>query len=187
MRNTRGGLYWAIGLLLIFVIIDVALATWLITPPGHLTHVVQPGDTVDAVAARYHLHPQVLMEANSLRPGEGLVDRQALSIPTAPLAPFSEWELQLIGLGSTLLGVWISFSMANMTGLLPGYLRGRILTVSLAVALVSYATIQASRGEPQTAISPMFILGCIKDGFAWSVSVPLLGKLLGLGPMTAST
>ncbi len=179
--DKRGGIYLLIGLLLLFLIIDVGLATWLLTPPLTRRYVVQPGETLTDIANRYKVHEQTILQQNSLRPGTPVQPGQVLSIPLPPLAPLLEWEMQLAGVAGTLIGVFISFWLSSLAGLLPQGLRGRILGISLAVAIISYATIQTNSHEVPATITPLFVLNCIKDGFAWSMSLPLLATALGFG------
>jgi len=184
--NKGASIYLLIGALLLFLIADVSLATWLLTPPLTRQYVVRPGETLADIADKYKVHKQAILQANNLRPGSPIQTGQVLSIPLPPLAPLLEWELQLVGLAGTLIGVFISFWLSNVAGLLPQGLRARILGISLAVAIISYATIQTSNREVPATITPLFVLNCIKDGFAWSTSLPLLAKVLGVAP-TPST
>ena len=185
MRGKPGGIYVLIGLLLIFVIVNVGLASWLLRPALARSYVVQPGETLADIARRYNVHEQLIVQENNLRPGTLVHIGQILSLPLPPLAPLLDWEIQLVGLAATALGVFISFWLSSLAGLLPELLRERVLAVSLAVSLVNYATVQASSVEVPAIITPQFALNCIKDGFAWSTSLPLLARVLGFGSPSA--
>jgi len=185
VRNRPEGIYLLIGLLLVFLIVDVGLASWLLRPPLVRRYVVQPGETLADIADRYNIHQQSILQENNLRPGAPVHAGQVLSVPLPPLAPLLEWEIQLVGLAGTALGVFISFWLSSLAGLLPKELRGRIFAISLAVSLINYATVQTGSIEMPATVTPLFVLNCIRDGFAWSTSLPLLAKVLGFGPPSA--
>ena len=180
--NRRGRIYFIVSFLLLFLILDVAAATWLLNPLRVRKYVVQPGDTLADIARKSGTHEQVIADENELRPGALIEPGQVLSIPSPPFAPLLEWELQLVGLAGTCVGVFISFWLCRTAGLLPRILHRRVFGVSLAVAIISYATMQASNPELPSTITPVFLLNAIKDGFAWSTSIPLLANALGFHP-----
>jgi len=180
--NKGGGIYLLIGLLLLFLILDVGLATWLLTPPLTRRYVVQPGETLADIADKYKVHEQVILQNNDLRPGNLVQPGQVLFVPMAPLVPFLEWKLQLVGLAGTLIGVLIGFWLSSLSGLLPKGFSGRVFGTSLAVAVISYVMIQTSSNAVSVTVTPLFVLSSIRDGFAWSTSVPLLARALGFAP-----
>ena len=181
MMNKGSGIYLLIALLLLFLIIDIGLATWVLAPPLTRQYIVQPDETVADIANKYHLHEQVIVQSNDLRPGNLVQPGQVLSIRVTPLTPFLDWQLQLVGLAGTLVGVLISFWVCHLSGLLPRGLGGRVISLSLAVAVVNYVIIQASSSAMPAAITPLFVLNSVKDGFAWSTGLLLLAKALGIG------
>lgn len=181
MTSRGGSIHLLIGLLLVFLIVDTGAATWLLTPPLARSYVVQPGETLVDIANRFKVHEQTIMQKNSLRPGSPVQPGQVLWIPMAPLGPFEQWELQLVGLAGTVLGAFVSFWLSSLSGLLPTGSNVRIIGASLAVAMSHYAVIQVSSGTLSAGITPLFVLNSVKDGFAWSTVLLLLSKALGFG------
>jgi LysM repeat protein len=181
MAKKRGDIYLLAALLLLFLVIDIGQATWLLTPPLTRKYVVQPGQTLADVANRHHVSEGAILQANGLRPGAPVEAGQILAIPLPALAPLRERSVQWVGLAGTVLGVLISFWLTSVTALLPKDSRPRIFCISLGLALISYVTVQVSSSEVPAIITPLFVFNAIKDGFAWSTSVPLLAKALGFG------
>jgi hypothetical protein len=73
--------------------------------------------------------------------------------------------------------VFISLWLTRTAGLLPRRAHKKIAGISLAIAVVSYATTQA---KPEiVAFAPEFLFQTIKDGFSWSTSLPLFAKAFG--------
>jgi len=167
-----------IAVLLVFVIIDVGVANWLLTPPLTRVYVVQPSERIADVAATFRIHPQVIVDENGLRPGTPLQAGQVLRIPMAPLGPFLDWRLQLTGLTATLLGGVLALRLCAANGVRTRTSRGYGIAVPLVVALVHYAMVQANATSLLEAITPAFVLGSAVDGFAWSCLVPLLSRAL---------
>jgi LysM repeat protein len=170
-----------IALLLLFVIIDVGVANWLLAPPLTRTYVVQPGETMEDVASRFRVHPQVVAVENGLRPGIAVQSGQVLRIPTAPLGPFLDWKLQLAGVTATLLGSFTALYLCAASNVIPARPRGLEMAIPLAVAIVHYGMVQANTASLTEAITPAFVLASLVDGFAWSCAVPLLSRALGGG------
>ena len=178
----RGGAYLLIGLLLIFVIVDIGVATWLLTPPHTRRYVVQPGETLADIAQKFQVHEQVIMEENELRPGSAAHSGLELSVPLSRFGPLLRWDLQLIGVVGTALGVLLSLWLALRSGLAPVYARLPAFAIALAVAIAHYVMRQISGSEVAAAITPLFILGSIVDGFAWSTLLLLISRALGASP-----
>ena len=185
MMNKGVGIYLLIGLLLIFLVVDTGLATWLLTPPLTRSYIVQPGETLVDIADKFRVHEQVIMQQNALRPGSLVQSGQVLLIPMAPLGPFQDSKLQLVGLAGTLVGVFISSWLSALSGLVPTVTRVRTIGISLAVAIIHYAVVQVSRSEVPAAITPLLVLNSVKDGFAWSTILLLLSRALGFGPTSS--
>jgi len=57
------------------------------TPSHWATHVVRPGETLAAVACRYHVSPWQILVANRLNPNRSLAQGAKLLIPTKPSRP----------------------------------------------------------------------------------------------------
>ncbi len=170
-----------IAVLLLLVIIDVAVANWLLAPPLTRLYVVQPGETLTDVAARFQVHAQVVAEENGLRLGIPVQPGQMLRIPMAPLGPFLDWKLQLAGLGATLLGGLTALWLCATNDVMPAPARGLRIAIPLAVAVVHYAVVQTNATSLPEAVTPAFVLASVVDGFAWTCAVPLLSKALGGG------
>jgi LysM repeat protein len=184
MPKKRGDIYLLAALLLLFLVIDIGQATWLLTPPLTRKYVVQPGETLADVAGRYHVAGAAILQASGLHSGIAVEPGLVLSIPLPALASLRQWNVQWVGLLGTLVGAALSFWLALVTGLLPRSARFRIFAISLALALIGYAALQVSSSEVPAIITPLFVFDAIKDGFAWSISVPLLAKALGFAPAT---
>ena len=180
-----GGIYIIIGVLLVFLVVDAGVATWLLTPPLKRQYVVQPGETLSDIASRYRVHEPTLRQENGLRPGDLVHPGQLLSVPMAALAVFLHWQLQLVGLASTLVGVLLGFWLCWLSALV---LRGfvpRVLGVTAAVAVINYLVFQASSASLTPSISPVFAVSCLLQGFALATMVNLLAKALGVLPSSA--
>jgi LysM repeat protein len=175
----RGGTYLLIGLLLVFVIVDIGVATWLLTPPHTRRYVVLPGETLADIAEKFQVHEQVIMEENELRPGSAIHSGLVLSIPLSRFGPLLRWDLQLIGVAGTVLGVLLSFWLARRSGLAPVDARLPVLAIALAVAVAHYVMSQISSSEVPAGITPLFVLASIVDGFAWSTLLLLISRALG--------
>lgn len=180
--NNGGRIYLLIGLLLIFLIVDTGVATWLLTPPRTRRYVVQASETLADIADKFNVHEQAIMQKNSLRPGNPVQPGEVLFIPMAPLGPLLQWELQLIGLAGTLIGVFISLWLLGRSELLPTGTKIPVIGISLATAIVHYVVIQASSSEVPALITPLFVLSSVRDGFAWSTVLILLSRAFGFGP-----
>jgi LysM repeat protein len=168
-----------IALLLLLVIIDVGVASWLLTPALTRVYVVQPGETMADVAARFRVHPQVVAEANGLSPGIPVQSGQMLRIPMAPLGPFLDGQLQLAGLAATLLGGLTALWLCAANSIMPAPSGGLGIAIPLTVAIVHYIMAQATTIALPEAITPAFVLASVADGFAWTCVVPLLSGALG--------
>ena len=181
MMNDGGRIYLLIGLLLVFLIVDTGVATWLLTPPRTRRYVVQASETLADIADKFKVHEQAIMQKNSLRPGSPIQPGEILLIPMAPLGPLLQWELQLIGLAGTLIGVFVSLWLLGRTGLLPTGTKIPVIAISLATAIVHYVVLQASSSEAPAVITPLFVLSSVRDGFAWSTVLILLSRVLRFG------
>lgn len=179
------GIYILIGVLLVFLVVDTGLATWLLTPPRTRQYVVQPGENLGDIASHYRVHEQTLRQENGLRPGDLVQPGQLLLVPVPALSVFLHWQLQLAGLASTLVGVLLGVWLCWVSGLLTRGFAPRVLAVTAAVALISYATMQASSASLSPTITPVFVLACVRDGFAWTAMVMLFARALGLPPISA--
>lgn len=160
----------------------VSVATYLSWPESDPSrnYVAQAGDTWENVALRYSVSVRTLLRANRLaqasrpiRQGESLV------IPPPGPTPGEVWQAHGFGILAEAVGVAISLWLTKAAGLLPKRLRKGVVSLSLAIALVSYATAQAVATEPLTYVSPQFVFASIKDGFTWSTSMPLIARAFG--------
>lgn len=177
--ESKGDTYVIIGLLLIFVIVDIGVATWVLTPPRTRSCVVQPGETLADIAEKFQVHEQAIMEENELRPGSTVQSGLVLSIPLSRLGPLLRWDLQLIGVAGTVLGVLLSFWLARRSGLAPVDTRLPVFAIALVVATAHYAMGQISGSEVPAGITPLFILSSVVGGFAWSTLLLLISRAIG--------
>jgi LysM repeat protein len=180
MSRRIGSTYALIALLLIFMIVDVGLANWLLTPPVLRKHVVQFGETVPSIADRYAVHPQALMEENNLLPGDTLRPGEVVSVPSTLLTPLLEWKTHLVGLAAAVVGAFIGLWLCHLSALLPPGVRFPL--AGIAVPVVYFIAVQLSSSQAGVALTPLSILNWVKDGLAWSVAPILLATALGFGP-----
>jgi len=127
----------------------------------------------------------VLTEKNDLRPGTLVEPGQVPSIPMPSLAPLLEGERPLVGLGVTVIGVLVSLWLCRVGGLLPTGIGGRTTVIAVAVAVAHYVTVPLTSSQASVVISPLSILNWLKNGFAWSVGLLLLARVLGFGQRSA--
>ena len=123
--------------------------------------------------------PQRVAEANDLpstdsQPQPGT----ALTVPAPETTTWSEWGTHLLGLAGTVLGVFMSLWLALVAGLLPKPIRRQLLGISLVLGISSYAASAAVAGP--VLLTPAYIFGTIKDGFAWAAAFPMLARALGI-------
>ena len=171
--------YTFLALVLIAAVSVTTYLTWPESEPSR-SYMAQAGDTWENVALRYGISVNDLLRANRLsqttrpiREGENLL------VPPAGPPPAEVWQAHGFGLLAEAVGVAISLWLTKSAGLLPKRLTRGVLGLSLAIALISYATAQAVAPEPLTYVSPQFIFARIKDGFTWSTSMPLIARAFG--------
>jgi hypothetical protein len=137
------------------------------------------------IADRFNVHQQVIMQENDMRPGSGVQSGHVLLIPMTALGPFLYWRLHLVGLVGTLVGVSTCLWLAILSGLLPADSKPLIIVISLSVAVIHYVVQQMSACAVPAAITPLFVLSSLKDGFAWSAILILLPRAFGSTPASA--
>jgi len=165
----------------ILVIAATSWFTWMTVPPpppagGY--HVVRRGEDLYSIALRYGVDVKTLAQANNITSPEDIYPGQRLFIPERRISRLEEWGVHILGLAGEAVGVFISLWLTRAAGLLPRRARKQIVGISLAIAVVSYATSQAAQKGTVT-VSPQFLFQTIKDGFAWSTSLPLFAKAFG--------
>ncbi len=180
MTKMRGNVYWVAGLALLILVLYIAQATWLVTPPAMRKYIVQPGETLGDISERYGVHTQEILQASELRPGVPVEVGQMLTIPLPALAPLRQWNVQWAGLLGTLLGVLAGLGLAHFSGLLRKGTRGLIIVVALLLALVNYGATQVTSAQLQAAVTPGFVFNAATQGFAWSTLLPMLFAAIGL-------
>jgi len=180
-----GSTHGFIALLLIFLIVDIGMVTWLVAPPLKRTYVVQSGDNLVAIAQRYRVHEQDILQDNSLRPGALLEPGQLLSIAMHPLEPLRQWRLHLIGLAMTVIGVAMGLWLSGVSGLLPEGREVAFLLYGWAVAVSGYVTTHMLSRNLLTDTTPLSVLHAVRDGFAWIAVLVLLSRALGFAPASA--
>ena len=181
-RKTRSFFtgYTFLALVIIAAVSVTTYLTWPESEPSR-SYLAQAGDTWENVALRYGISVKDLLRANRLtqatrpiREGENLV------VPPTGPTPAEVWQAHGFGMLAEAVGVAISLWLTKSAGLLPKRLRKGVLGLSLAIALISYATAQAATPEPLTYLSPQFIFACVKDGFTWSTSMPIIARAFGV-------
>ena len=181
-RKTRRFFAWSAFVALV-IIGGMASATYLSWPPLEplRSYVAQEGDTWENIALRFSVSVKELVRVNQPSGATSPIrEGQSLVIPP-PSPPSSEvWQAHGFGILAEALGVIISLWLAKAAGLLPRRLRKSIAGLSLAIALISYASTQAAAPEPLSYVSPQFIFASIKDGFTWSASMPMIARAFGV-------
>jgi hypothetical protein len=177
--NKSGNIYWIVGLLILFLAVDVALATSLLTPPLSRQYIVQPGETLADVARQSRSHQQPIVTANDLHPGAVLQPGQVLRIPRPPLSALLHWPVQLAGTAGTLAGVILSLWLCRQAGLVPRAHQGRALTVTCLVGIIIYAAGQYAGPQLVTTVTPHWVWDCVAAGFACGASILLLAATIG--------
>jgi LysM repeat protein len=180
MKKTRGTAYLLAGLALLFLVLYVAQATWLVTPPATRKYIAQPGETLGDIADRYGVHAQEILRASGLRVGMPVTAGQILTIPLPALAPLRQWKVQWAGVLGTLLGVLAGLGLAHFSGLLRKGTRGLIIVLAAVLAIMNYASVQVANAQLQAAVTPAFVFAAATGGFAWSTFLPLLLAASGL-------
>ncbi len=174
-------LVYALAALFLALIISVAWWTLSVTEGAEATmYTVQAADTAHSIADDFGVDAGTLAVANDstiagFEPKEG----EVIAIPPVSQEQPSVWVVHSIGLTAEVVGVLMSFWLALVAGLLPADLRGQILGIGLVLGLASYAAAQGvAPGDPQ--LTPQFVFGAVKDGFAWSAAFPLFATAFGL-------
>lgn len=149
------------------------------TVPMQTVKIGQGGDTLPGVAEQLGVSAEALAQANDLATTAQLAAGTELTVP--PTEP--EWQRLLgthaAGLGAEFLGVFMSFWLALAVGIIPKGYRVQIFGISFVLAFASYAAVQAGAiGNPE--MTPQFLFGAVKDGFAWSTAFPMFAWALGI-------
>lgn len=137
------------------------------------------GATLPGVAEKLGVSAEALAKANDLATTANLPAGTELTVPPAPHG----WQTLLgthsAGLGAEFLGVFMSFWLALAVGIIPKGYRVQIFSISFVLAFASYAAAQAGAiGDPE--LTPQFLFGAVKDGFAWSTAFPMFAWALGI-------
>lgn len=177
----RRGLVYLLGAAFLTLIICVAWWTsGTELPPTVEPYAVRDGDTAESIAEAFEISADRLAATNgasldSFRPESG----QVILVPPPETSSVDVWTVHGIGVAAEVLGVLMSFWLALVAGLLPAGLRREVLGIGLALGIASYAASQGVAPEsPQ--LTPQFVFGAIKDGFAWSAAFPLFASAFGL-------
>jgi LysM repeat protein len=165
------------------IVLMVSVAWWTreyMTKHLPQVYVVQAGDTPQTIAEAKKVTAEDLASANDAQPDAWIiVPGKPITIPPPKTTAVDEWWTHLVGLGGTILGVFMSLWLALIAGLLPKPIRRQVLGISLVLGLTSYATTHAVAG-PVVLLSPAFLFASIKDGFAWAAAFPMLARALGI-------
>ena len=168
----------------IFLVLIVSIAWWtreFPASPQVQTHVVQPGETAAAIATAFGISPAALAEANRAPEAEGFAPEpgDVVLIPVPNAGRMATIGVHAAGLGAEVLGVFMSFWLAVVSGILPKGLRRQVLGIAIVLGVVSYSATHAlDVAVPE--LSPQFIFAAIKDGFAWSAAFPMFARAFGV-------
>ncbi|MEO8085133.1 MAG: LysM domain-containing protein [Ardenticatenales bacterium] len=182
----------ALYLLAVLFLVLIAFTGWtgwrgVPVAGGHILHetavqtmtVGEGGDTVPGVAEKLGVSADELAKANDLATTASLPAGTELTVPASSRGWQSLLGTHSAGLGAEFLGVFMSFWLALAIGIIPKGYRVQIFSISFVLALASYAAAQAgAAGNPD--LSPQFLFGAIKDGFAWSTAFPMFAWALGI-------
>lgn len=138
------------------------------------------GDTLPGVADSLGVPIDDLQRANAtLSPSVVLAEGIEVTVPPEATTWQALVGIHAAGLGAEFLGVFLSFWLALAVGIVPKGYRVQIFGISFVLALASYAAVQAGAvGNP--SMTPQFLFGAIKDGFAWSTAFPMFAWALGI-------
>ncbi len=178
----KQGLLYLLGAILLVLIVSVAW--WSREMERDLAprlYTVGEGETAETIATDLGVGAADLAAANNAtveefkpRPGHVIL------VPAPELSALDVWKAHLTGLVAEVLGVLMSFWLALVAGLLPATYRRQILGIALVLGVASYAASHGiATGAPQ--LTPQFVFGAIKDGFAWSAAFPLFARAFGFG------
>lgn len=154
---------------------------------GHVLHesavqtmtVGQGGDTLPGIAEKLGVSADALAKANDLATTASLPAGTELTVPPTPRGWQELLGTHSAGLGAEFLGVFLSFWLALAVGIIPKGYRVQIFSISFVLAFASYAAAQAGAvGNPD--LTPQFLFGAVKDGFAWSTAFPMFAWALGI-------
>jgi hypothetical protein len=173
----------------LFIALIVSAAWWTREFEGARSesiHVVQSGETAVTIARAYGVPVEALAEAND-EPLETFepVPGDPILVPADEPALSDVAKLHAIGLAAEIAGVFMSFWLGIVAGLMPRDLRRQIFGISLALGIASYAATQAT--ATTAALTPQFVFGAIKDGFMWSAAFPLFARAFGVRDVPRDT
>lgn len=182
----RAAALYLVAAVMLVVIVSVAWATrssMPVLPPNAVqtTYIAQPGDTIASVAESLDVAPEALVEANDL-PATTTSLQQGQEIEVPADAPTWRQSAGVHGAGilAQILGVFMSFWLSILTGILPKTpIRRQVLGMSLVLGLASYAAAQSVATET-AHLTPQFLFSAIKDGFLWSAAFPMFARALGI-------
>jgi hypothetical protein len=142
---------------------------------------IAAGETVAEISRDRGVTMEAIAEANDLSVGqlEALDTGEMVAIPQRTPSGLDVWKVHGVGLGAEILGVLLSFWLALVAGLLPKGYRQQMFGISAALGLASYAGSHAVAAETPL-LTPEFVFGSVKDGFAWAAAFPLFASLFGV-------
>jgi LysM repeat protein len=171
------------ALLALAVIAAVSVATYFAwaEPEPSRYYTAQPGDTWENLALRYSVSVRGLLRANGLAAlSRPLREGESVVIPPPRPAPAEVWQANGLGILAELAGAAVGLWLAARVGLLPKRVRRGMVTLSLALAAVSYGAGRVVAIEPLALLSSEFIFAAVKDGFTWSASLALIARAAGV-------
>ena len=176
----RQGLLYVFAAAALVLIVSVAWWTRERLQQDVVSYVVRPGDTARTIAEDHGVTVVQLAEANqSDEPEPTLTPGDTVLIPSPSPTPATVWFTHLIGIAGEMLGVFMSLWLALVAGLLPRTIRRQVVGISVVIGLTSYASTYAVVGT-DVLLTPAYLFGTIKDGFAWAAAFPMLARAIGI-------
>jgi hypothetical protein len=175
----KTALLYVLGGLMLALVVSVAWWTRLVVEPT--PHQIAAGETVVGISRDRGVTMEAIAEANNLSVGqlEALDTGEIVAIPPRTPSGLDVWKVHGVGLGAEILGVLLSFWLALVAGLLPKGYRQQMFGISAALGLASYAGSHAVAAETPL-LTPEFVFGSVKDGFAWAAAFPLFASVFGV-------
>lgn len=174
----KAAMLYLLAALMLALIVAVAWWQQLATQPKE--HTIRSGETLASIATDLGVEPVAIAEVNGaevdeivVRPGETIL------VPTVPETGAGVWLAHLAGVVAEIGGVLLSFWLGLVAGIVPRAYRQRILGISAALGVASYAASHAGV-EEAISVTPGFIFDSVKDGFMWAAAFPLFAAAFGM-------
>lgn len=164
--------------------------------PQCTLYTVQPGDTVNSIARRFGVSPQVIINVNNLRPPYIIHPGQTLCIPQGtPPPPPGQCQTYTVRPGDTLSGIAARFgttyqALAALNNIPPPYIifPGQVLRVPPCNNPPPMTGITISSPAPGATVrSPVLVSGFGAASFENTLTIRVLdasGRIVGSGSAT---